>query len=119
MIERLTDRPIPMPLALGGVERVEESACVLRFEAHPRILYGQAHAIVFVSFGSDHQLPRTIVDAAHRVQGVPQQVQDDLLELDTIACDRREVVGKFRPQNHPASLKFALRQAQSLLVWPR
>src|SRR3954447_14817069 len=28
-----------------------------------------------------------ILDAAHRVQGVPQQVQDDLLELDPISCD--------------------------------
>ena len=87
---------------------------LLRVEAHPRILHGQAHTIVFVSFGSDHQLPRTIVDAAHRVRGVAEQVQDDLLKLDAIAGDGREVVGEFRPQNHPVSLKFAQRQRNHL-----
>ena len=71
---------------------------------------------LFVPFGSDHQLPRTIVDGAHRIRGVQKQVQDDLLKLDTIARDRRKIVGKFRPQNHPVSLKFTQRQAQSPLV---
>src|SRR3984893_15725201 len=95
---------------LSGIERLEEPARSLRLETRPRILHGQAHTIILVSFGSDHQLPRTIVDAAHRVQGVPEQVQDDLLKLDTIACDRRKAVGKFRSQHHPASLELAQRQ---------
>jgi hypothetical protein len=57
----------PHTAVFGGIERFEESARGLRVETHPRILHDQAHTIVFVSFGSDHQLPRTIVDAAHRV----------------------------------------------------
>src|SRR4051794_41896452 len=56
-----------------------------------------------------------IVDAAHRVQGVPQQVQDDLLELDPISCDTGDVATKFRSQNHPASLKFALQKRNHLV----
>ena len=56
-----------MPLTLRCVEGFEESVHTLRFETHSRILHGQAHTIAFVSFGSDHQLPGTIVDAAHRV----------------------------------------------------
>jgi len=79
------------------VERLEEPVHTLRFETHPRILHDKAHTVAFVPFGSEHQLPRAIVDAAHRVRGVQKQVQDDLLKLDTIACDGRKVVGKFRP----------------------
>src|SRR5580704_13902240 len=104
----------PHTATLSGIECFEESARSLRFETHPRILHGLAHTIIFVSFSSDHQLPRTIVDAAHRVQGVPEQVQDDLLKLDTIACDAWEVVGKLPSQNHPASLQLAQRQCNHL-----
>src|SRR3984893_14863717 len=102
-----TDRKAdPHTATLGGIERFEESAQSLRFETNPRISHGQAHTIVFVPFSPDQQLPRTIIDAAHRVGSVPKQVQDDLLKLDTIACDGRELVGKFRPQNHSAPLEF-------------
>src|ERR1700730_5443830 len=104
----------PHTATLSGIECFEEPARSLRLKTHPRILHGQAHTITFVSFGSDHQLPQTLVDAAHRVQGVPEQVQDDLLKLDTIACDRRKVVGKLRSQNHPASLELAQRQCNHL-----
>ena len=56
-----------------------------------------------------------ILDAAHRVQGVPQQVQDDLLELDPISCDTGDVATEFRSQNHPAFLKFALQKRNHLV----
>jgi hypothetical protein len=72
-------------------------------------LHGQSHTPPFVSFGPDQQLPRTILDSAHGVGCVPEQVQDDLLKLHSIARDNREVAGKFSPQNHPVSLKFTQR----------
>src|SRR5690348_14374500 len=86
------------------VKCFEQSVHSLRVEAKSRILHGQSHVIFFVSFGSNHQLPRAIVDAAHRLCGVPEQVQDDLLQLDTIPCDMREVADEFSPQNHLVSL---------------
>ena len=55
--------------------------------------------------------PRTIVDRAHRVGCVSQQVQDDLLKLDAIARYLRKVVAQFNPQNHLASLKLASQAA--------
>ena len=92
---------------LGGVERFEEPVRSLRVEPDSRILHRQPYMIVFVPFSFNQQLPRTIVDRAHRVGCIPDQVQDDLLQLDTIASDDREVLGKLRPQDHPTSLKFA------------
>src|SRR5260221_12590861 len=86
----------PHTATLSCVERIEKSVETLRIDTHSRILHGQADTIVFASFGSDHQLPRSIVDAAHRVCGVQEQVQDDLLKLDTIACDGRRAVAELR-----------------------
>jgi len=94
-------------IILSGVERFEESARSLRVEPGSCILHCQTHAIVFLSFGFDQQLPRTIFDGAHRVRCIPNQIQDHLLQLDSITCDKREVFGKFRSQNHPVSLKIA------------
>ena len=50
----------------------------------------------------------------HRVGGVADQVQDDLLELDTVAGDGREIVGELPLKNDPVSLKVAQRQRNDL-----
>jgi hypothetical protein len=57
----------PHTASLSGVESFEEFGIILRVEAHPCILRDQSHMIPFVSLGSDQQLPRTIVDAAHSI----------------------------------------------------
>src|SRR6266446_8844055 len=90
-------QPDSHAVAFGGVERFEEPVRSLSSEADPHIFHAKAHPIALVSFRPYQQLPRTIVDRAHRVRSVPEQVQDDLLELDTIARDGREVLGQFCP----------------------
>ena len=92
---------------LRGVERFEEPVRSLRIEPDSRILHRQTHTITFVSLGFDQQLPRTIMDEAHRVGCVPEQVQDYLLQLHTITATRGKSSGKFRLQDHPVSLKVA------------
>jgi hypothetical protein len=100
--------------ALGRVEGLEEAVHAPRVEAHPRILHGQPRAIAFASLGPDHQLPRTVLDGAHRLRGVQEQVQDDLLELHAVARDGRKFLREFRPQDHPAPLEFAAGQRDHL-----
>jgi hypothetical protein len=46
---------------------------------------------------------RTTVHTDHRVQGIPDQVQNDLLELNTISDDQHRFTGKLRAQVDPAS----------------
>jgi len=96
-MERLTDRPIPITAALSRVERFEELLHCLPFKTQPRILHSQAHTSPSSRSVSDHQLPWTIVDVAHCIRGVQQQVQYYLLKLDTIACNWRKVLGKVLP----------------------
>src|SRR6267142_4389472 len=110
-----TDRqPNTHAAILGCVKLFEKLVHTFRSKTHACVFYTQAHMITFVSFGSDDQPPRTIVDASHRVGGIHEQIQYDLLKLDTIAHDRREVVAKFDSRNHLASLKLSPRQCNYL-----
>jgi hypothetical protein len=69
------------------VEGVKQLVHALRLDAYAGILYADPHAIALLAFGPDQQLARPIVDTDHRVGGVAEQVQDDLLELDPITGD--------------------------------
>src|SRR6266566_4195074 len=72
------------------------------------------HTIAVLPFGSDQQLPRAIVHVNHRVGGVSEQVEDDLLELDAIADDGREILGELQLKSDPVSLKVTQRQRDDL-----
>ena len=60
--------------------------------------------VAFLPFGPDQQLSRTIIDGAHRVQSIAEQIQNDLLQLNSIGRDQREIVGKFSAHDHPRML---------------
>ena len=102
-------KPDAHTVILSCVESLEEPVSSLRLEANARIFHAEAHPVRIISFGSDQQLPWPIFNIAHRVRGVAEQVQDHLLELNAVTCDKREIIGKLRPQNHSVSLKFAER----------
>src|SRR5712671_3676408 len=91
---------------LSCVERFEESLGNLRIETDPRIFHAEEHPIFFVSFGPDQQLPGAIIDGIHRIRSIPEEVQDYLLQLHVVTCDKREVVGKLISQNNPVSFKL-------------
>ena len=69
------------------MERFEELLGAFGFETDAGIPHRESHVIVFCSFSFNHQVPRSIVDAAHRLCGIEEQIQNDLLELDPIAGD--------------------------------
>jgi hypothetical protein len=71
-----------------------------------RVAYRQADTICFISLRSDDDLSRTIVYGSHRIRGIGQQVEDDLLKLHPIADDPWKVVGKLRPHIHAISLEL-------------
>jgi len=87
------------------IERVKELVHDLRVDPHAGVSNACAHAIFVLPFCSDQQLPRPIVHVNHRVRGVAEQVEDDLLELDTVAGHVREAVSEFRLKHDAISLK--------------
>jgi hypothetical protein len=50
----------------------------------------------------------------HSVGGVPEEIQDDLLELNPIAGDGWEIIGKLRLKNDAISLKVVRREGDYL-----
>src|SRR5580698_7161169 len=96
---------------LRSVEGFEKLARSLRLEADSNITHTEAHPIMIIGISiiwlsSNQQISRTIFDGAHGIRSIAKQVQNDLLELDAIAGDEREVRGKFRPQGHAIFLKL-------------
>src|SRR6476660_7010058 len=94
-------------VAFRRVEGVEQLGHALRVDADAGIAHAHAHTIVVLLFGSDQQLPRPIVHGGHRIRGVAEQVQDDLLELNTVPRDRGEVLGELHLKRYVISLKPA------------
>ena len=113
--DRTADRqPDTHAAALGRVERVEQLVHALTLDADTGVPHRHAHTIPALCFGSDQQPPRAIVDTDHRVRGVAKEIQQDLLKLNTIAGDGREVVGELRLNDHPIPLKLTQRQRNHL-----
>ena len=95
--DRAADRqPDAHSANLCGIKRLEEPLEALWIETHPRVLHGDPYTITFLLSGPDHQPTWAVVNIFHRVGGIQNQIQDDLLELNTIASDRREPIGKFQ-----------------------
>jgi hypothetical protein len=102
----------------GCVEGIEQPLKILRIHTGAGILHAQTHTIDSFSPGSDQQLPRAVVNTNHGVGSIAEQVQGDLLQLDTIADDRREVLGVPTPES-PDSSEDRSTITQSPLAWPR
>jgi hypothetical protein len=80
-------------VGLGRIERFEDLLLGLGRETDSRVFHAQPDLVPLSPFRSNQQLSRAIVDCAHCVGSVSKQVQDDLLKLDAIAPDEREVFG--------------------------
>src|SRR3984893_772022 len=91
--DRTTDRQSHAHASrLGRVKRIEQVIEALRFQSRARIAYGDEHAVRRVQTRVDQQLARSLADLAHRFDGVHDQVQDHLLQLDSISPDARQTV---------------------------
>ena len=63
---------------------------VLRINARPGIAHRDADAICPALLGADRQLSCPCLDRAHCLDRIQDQVQDDLLQLNTIALNGRQ-----------------------------
>ena len=86
------------------IETFEELVYYVRFKTDARIFYAETHLVPLIPFGSDEQLSRAIVNCAHCLRSISQEVEDDLLKLDAVSCHGRQVVRKLLAQNHAVTL---------------
>ena len=89
--DRATDRqPYPQTAGLGRMERLEEAREGRRRQPRTRIANRDEHAARLGLTGADQQLARSLPDLAHRFNGVHDQVQDHLLQLDSVPENARK-----------------------------
>ena len=101
-----TQSNTPYPRSLS-CRRLRKPVSRLEVRADSHVFHAEAHPVVIIRFSSNQQIPRAIIDGAHGIRSIAEQVLNHLLQLDGIAYDERVVIGKFRPQDHAAFLKFA------------
>jgi hypothetical protein len=92
MIERLMDRPTPVPVALVGYDNVNNRS--MSTAARPMPLSLTATYRTRRGEGCrDLQPPYGWIDGVHRVDGIDNQTEQDLLELDAVTLHRHERQG--------------------------
>ena len=83
--DRTTDRQAhPHPAGLRAVESLENALDAFRIDARARIANHNEDAISLGLRGTDQQLSRPRLDLAHCFDCVQHQIQNDLLQLNTI-----------------------------------
>src|SRR6516165_8804299 len=83
-------------LRLGRVEGFKEAWEALRRQPRPGIPYPDAHAFRLVGFRTDLQFAPAVTVAAHRLDGVDDQVDQHLLDLHPIAPKERQGLDELR-----------------------
>src|SRR5882757_2296298 len=80
---------------LGGVERLEQPLHLSRFESGARILHAQAglrHSIAYLATPVDYQDTLRFLDWVHCIHSIDNEVEQNLLELHTVAKNERKVL---------------------------
>src|SRR6516164_6030734 len=83
-------------LRLGRVEGFKEAWEALRRQPWPGIPYPDAHAFRLVGFRADQQFAPAVTVAAHRLDGVDDQVDHHLLNLHPITPKEWQGLGELR-----------------------
>jgi hypothetical protein len=111
MIERQIDRPIPIPSAF----LVKSGSNIRSISFAPIPVLGIRHRYldaVGVNIRFHRQDPQLIL-GRHGLDGVCDQVQKHLLQLDSIAADRRQLLIRLGPGQYPMLLQVAAYQGKS------
>ncbi len=101
-------------VVLRTVERFEEPIGDLGSEADAGISYCEPNVIGTISFRLNQQLPRSIFNFLHRVDGIAKQIDDHLLKLYAVAVDRWEIIREFHLQDHTVPAQFTRRERNYL-----
>ena len=80
----------PHATRLGGEEGFENPFAILRGDTRSRIADGHDQTLPRARFCADQQFPRFIIGADHGLDRVEDQIQQDLLQLNSISANWRQ-----------------------------
>jgi hypothetical protein len=95
-------------------ERIEDAVEVLRIDPRSGIFHGDNHMTSFIDLGLYSKNALTIRHGVHCVNGVHNQIHDDLPQLDQIGRDPWELVGQFGANRYTLTLNFVMNQRDDL-----
>src|SRR6516164_6329196 len=97
------------------MESVKDSFPAPWIEADSRVLHCDTYLIItLTALRSDDELSRTVLYCAHGFDAVQDQVQNHLLQLNTVARYGRETSGQLHSQYNLISLHLAPREDDNL-----
>ena len=94
-------------VGLRRVEGFKETRQALRAQPMAGIPHRDAHALRLDTRGADVLFAVAVLNAAHRLDGIDDQVQHHLLQLHPIASDGWRVVRQLRADRDAALDRFA------------
>src|SRR3989454_7840829 len=86
---------------LRGEEGAEQPVDGVRVDPDARVLHGRQNLIAAVRPRANHQLRRPVPDGRHRLDTIHHEVDEHLLELDSITEDGAQRRRQVHPQRHP------------------
>src|SRR5271166_4527096 len=117
--DRAADRqPHAHPVGFGGVEGLERSVEFLRFEPRTGVLHFDDYVVRIVYTGDDRKLAWAIAGISHRFDGVDNQIDHYLLQLDPIRRDEGQIVGEPVLQSDGIALRLGLGQGDDFANSP-
>jgi transposase-like protein len=98
----------------GRVEGIEDALEHRRSQARTGITYCDVHAFRFIVFGAYPQFTRPVSDFGHCLDCVDHQVENHLLQLDTVSPDCRQDVCEFGFDRHSVLQSLSASQHDDL-----
>src|SRR3954470_21713703 len=88
-------------------ERLEDALRVVRTDADSGILNRHQHAVGLDRLRFHRQHPRAIRQRGHGLDGIHDQVQKNLLQLNAVDRDEWQALTQFDPQRYAVALQIA------------
>src|ERR1700683_4821827 len=98
----------------GSEEGVEQPVRVLSGDPDAAIRHTYQHSVYLVLARSDHQFARPVADRLHGFQAIHHQIDNHLLQLDSITQDLGYSRGQLRPQRHLVADQLTLHERDDL-----
>ena len=87
---------------------------VRRRQPRTRVSHANEHTARLGFSAADQQFARALVDAAHCLDGIDDQVEDHLLQLDTISLNERQALGQLSFHRNAILDRFSTGQRDDL-----
>jgi hypothetical protein len=100
MIERTIESPHAQAIRFGRVESAEQPVCILGLDTDTGIFDRHQHAIGLMALRADDEHALPLAHRRHGFHAVDEEIDDHLLQLDSIPAHREQARREFEPNRN-------------------